>query len=64
MDQAKLNNLIDRLEDYSRRNPGAYRFRVALLAGLGYAYLFFVILALLLLIYVILAYVRFNAVTG
>ena len=64
MDQAKLNNLIDRLEDYSRSNPEAYRLRVALLAGLGYAYLFFVILALLLLIYLILAYVRFNAVTG
>ena len=64
MDQEKLNNLIDRLEDYARHNPGAYRFRVGLLAGLGYAYLFLVVLALLLLIYVILAYVRFNAVTG
>lgn len=63
MDQEKLNSLIDRLEDYARRNPGPYRFRVALLAGLGYAYLFFVILALLGLIFVLLYYIRFSALT-
>lgn len=63
MDQENLNPLIDRLEEYSRRQPAAYRLRVALLAGLGYAYLLGVVLLLLLLVYVTLAYVRFNFVT-
>jgi Zn-dependent protease with chaperone function len=63
MDQEKLNNLIDRLEDYANRSPTAYRLRVGLLASMGYAYLFVVVLFLLSLIYIFLYYVRFNFIT-
>lgn len=63
MEQEKLNRLIDRLEDYSRRHPAAYRLRVGMLAGLGYAYLLGVVLILLLLVYLTLAYARFNFIT-
>jgi hypothetical protein len=57
MDQEKLNRRIDRLEAYARHQPGAYRLRVALLAGLGYAYLLAVVFLLLLVVYVTLFYV-------
>jgi Zn-dependent protease with chaperone function len=39
--------LINRLEQFSRKNPAAYRFRVMLVAALGYAYLFAVVIVLL-----------------
>ncbi|HEX5704960.1 MAG TPA: M48 family metalloprotease [Pyrinomonadaceae bacterium] len=42
--------LIKRLEELSRKDPAAYRFRVILVAALGYAYLFAVVLALLALV--------------
>ena len=42
--------LIERLEELSRKDPAAYRFRVSLVAALGYAYLFAVVLALLALV--------------
>lgn len=44
--------LITRLEDFSRSNPAGYRFRVALVAALGYAYLFGVVMGLLVFVYV------------
>jgi len=59
----KLAALIPRLEEYARRKPAAYRLRVALLAILGYAYLFAVVILLLLLVYFVLVYVRFNYLT-
>lgn len=43
--------LITRLEEFSRQNPAGYRFRVMLVAALGYAYLFAVVLGLLVAIY-------------
>jgi Zn-dependent protease with chaperone function len=42
--------LINRLEEFSRKNPAAYRFRVMLVAALGYAYLFAVVIAMLALV--------------
>ena len=59
----KLAALIPRLEEYARRKPASYRLRVALLAILGYAYLFAVVILLLLLVYFVLVYVRFNYLT-
>jgi hypothetical protein len=44
--------LITRLEDLSRTDPGAYRFRVALVAMLGYAYLLGVVVGLLVFVHV------------
>jgi Zn-dependent protease with chaperone function len=63
MKRTKLVVLIDRLEGYSTRHPAAYRLRVVMLAALGYGYLFGVVFALLLSIYLILAYAAFNFVT-
>lgn len=63
MEQAELELLIDRLEGYARRHPTLYRLRVALLAMLGYAYLLTVVVLLLLIVYLILANARFNALT-
>jgi hypothetical protein len=60
-DQIKL--LIERLEPYAAQNPGKYRLRLTALAALGYAYLLSVVVGLLTLAFVILAYVRFNAIT-
>ena len=51
MEPKKPALLIDRLEDYAERYPSRYRFRVALLAVLGYAYLLAVIAGLLALVW-------------
>ena len=64
MDTEQLTNLIDRLEDYSQKHPSNYKLKVAALAALGYVYLFAVVLVLLLVVYFILAYVRFSAITA
>src|SRR2546423_745106 len=45
--------LIDRLEEFSRQNPKAYRLRVMLVAALGYAYLFAVVVTLLGFVYMV-----------
>jgi Zn-dependent protease with chaperone function len=63
MEQLQLNSLITRLENFAKVHPTAYRIRVGLLAGLGYAYLLLVVLLLLLLVFLTLNYVRFNALT-
>ena len=47
MTHQEFDALVSRLETFAERAPGRYRMRVALLACLGYAYLFLV-LALLL----------------
>ena len=39
MEEKEFVALVDRLEDYAHRQPGAYKFRVAMLAALGYVYL-------------------------
>src|SRR5688572_85839 len=63
MDQEELTNRINELADYARQQPATYRMRVALLAGLGYAYLLAVVFLLLLVVYLTLSYVAFNFVT-
>jgi hypothetical protein len=39
MTSAEFEALVARLDGAAQRNPGAYKFRVLLLACLGYAYL-------------------------
>ena len=46
--------LINRLEEFSRNNPGAYRLRVMLVAALGYGYLFAVMIGLLVAVYLVI----------
>jgi Zn-dependent protease with chaperone function len=60
MDDAKLATLIPSLEAFAAEKPESYKFRVALLAVLGYAYLLFVVLILLGIVAVILFYARLN----
>lgn len=42
MDNQEFNNLIQNLEKYARVNPSGYNLRVALLAALGFGYIFLV----------------------
>lgn len=51
LSQERLDSLVQQLETYARKNPEGYRFRVALLIALGYAYIIVVLggVALLLL---------------
>ena len=60
MEDDKLAALIRPLEKFAAEKPGLYRFRVALLAALGYAYLLFVGLVLLAIVAAILLYARLN----
>ena len=48
--QASFDPLVEKLERFSKENPGQYRLRVALLAILGYAYIFLVLAGLIALI--------------
>lgn len=48
--QTSLNPLVEKLERFSKQNPDQYRLRVALLAILGYAYIFLVLAGLVALI--------------
>ncbi|MCS6861080.1 MAG: M48 family metalloprotease [Abditibacteriales bacterium] len=43
MTREQFDAMVWRLEAYSRQHPSLYRLRVALLAGLGYLYIFFVL---------------------
>jgi len=49
MDQKKFDVLIRRLELEADRQPSRYKFKVFLLATLGYGYIFFILVILLLL---------------
>lgn len=55
---------VNRLEEYARREPSTYRFRVGLLAALGYAYILLVLAVIVALIaavvYLTFAGGRFN----
>ncbi|XWK91394.1 MAG: M48 family metallopeptidase [Phormidium sp.] len=42
MDNQEFNTLIQKLEKYARVNPSGYNLRVALLAALGFGYIFLV----------------------
>lgn len=63
MEDNKLAARIRPLEEFAAANPERYRFRVALLALLGYVYLLFIVTLLLALVAGLLLYVRINAVT-
>lgn len=60
-EEDKLAARIRPLEAFAAANPQLYRFRVALLASLGYAYLLFLVLFLLGIVAFTLFYVRINA---
>lgn len=49
--QKKFETLVRRLEKYARDRPADYRLSVGLLAVLGYAYIIFVFLLLLAMIW-------------
>jgi Zn-dependent protease with chaperone function len=48
--QEKFDALIQRLETFARQHPAKYRLRVAVLAALGYAYIFLILAGLLALL--------------
>ena len=60
MEDAKYVNLINSLEKFAAAKPNLYRFRVALIAVLGYAYLLFIVLLLLAIVAATLFYLRIN----
>lgn len=60
-EEDKLAARIRPLEALAAANPQLYRFRVALLALLGYAYLLVLVVFLLGIVALTLYYVRFNA---
>lgn len=45
--QEQFDHLVKKLEGYSQHSPGSYRLRVALLAVLGYGYIFLILAGLL-----------------
>lgn len=63
MEDNKLAARIRPLEEFAAANPERYRFRVALLALLGYVYLLVIVTLLLALVAGILLYARINAIT-
>ena len=63
MEESQYEALIRPLETFAGKDPGAYKFRVALLAALGYAYLLFIVLILLTITALTLYSVRINYIT-
>jgi Zn-dependent protease with chaperone function len=63
MEEDKLAALIRPLEDFAVRNPALYRFRVALLAALGYLYLLLIVSILLTIVGLVLFYGRISVLT-
>ena len=61
MEDNNLAAQIRPLEDFAAANPGGYRFRVALLASLGYVYLLVLVVLLLGIVAFVLYYARLNA---
>ncbi|PSB25687.1 M48 family metallopeptidase [Stenomitos frigidus] len=55
--QEQFDALVKKLEAFSKKHPGRYRLRVALLAALGYAYLFLVLLGLLALVGLVIFFI-------
>lgn len=60
MENDELATLIPSLEKFAAEQPESYKLRVTLLAVLGYAYLFFIVLILLAIVGVTLLYARLN----
>src|SRR6185436_12833883 len=63
MQDERFVDLIKSLELYSVKNIGPYRFRVALLAALGYLYLLLIVLLLLGIVAAVLLSGHFNFIT-
>jgi Zn-dependent protease with chaperone function len=60
MKEDKFASLIHSLESFAAARPGLYRFRVALLAALGYVYLLLVVSLLLGVVAATLYYLQLN----
>jgi Zn-dependent protease with chaperone function len=58
--QKQFDILVSKLEDFSKNHPGSYRLRVALFAALGYAYIFLILIGLLVLIGLIVLFIVFS----
>jgi Zn-dependent protease with chaperone function len=63
MKEDKLAALIRPLETFAAANPRLYRFRVALLASVGYAYLLLILAILVAIVAVTLIYGKINTIT-
>ena len=63
MEDNKLAARIRPLEAFAAENPALYRFRVALVALLGYAYLLLIVTLLLALVAFLVLYTRLNFLT-
>ena len=63
MQEDKVASLVRPLEIFAAEKPGLYKLRVALLATLGYVYLFLVVSLLLGVVAVTLFYARLNWLT-
>ncbi|MBV6626101.1 MAG: M48 family metalloprotease [Rivularia sp. (in: Bacteria)] len=65
LNQEKFDRLVQKLEAFGRKQPSAYKFRTAILATLGYAYIFVILAATAALltgiIWLMLTSRRFNA---
>lgn len=60
MEEKAFATLVDRLEAYSFKHPIAYKVRIALLAVLGYLYLFGIVAGILFVVAAILFYGSIN----
>lgn len=60
MTHEEFVGMVNRLEEFARREPSKYALRVGLLAALGYAYLLLVLAAVLLLIFGLIYVGRLN----
>jgi Zn-dependent protease with chaperone function len=60
MEEKEFSALVNRLEDYARENPGAYKLRVALLAAVGYVYLLGIVVAIVALVITVIYFARVN----
>lgn len=60
LSREQFDSLVTSLEEVARENPKAYRFRVGLLAALGYAYIFLVLLLVLSLVAGVVALIVYS----
>src|SRR5438093_5043827 len=64
MSRERFDALVARLEGFARAQPRGYRLRVGLLAALGYAYIFLVLLLVLALLAGLIAVMAYGRVYG
>lgn len=60
MTQVQFEALVNRLENYSQKNPKSYKFRVGLLAILGYAYIVGIVAVLLAIVALLILLVIYS----